>query len=74
MNSRTQRTSVPQPLAPGQLWKMKHAYVQIVELGKSLVSYRMMKSRGETWVRAKKSEIETLWGYLQSRQAELVNA
>jgi hypothetical protein len=59
-------------LAKGQLWKMNHAYVQIVESGKQLVQYKMMKSLGETWVKAKMSEIDTLWRYLSSRQARLV--
>ncbi len=51
---------------------MQHAYVQIVELGKRLVHYRMMRSLSETWVKTKISEVETMWGYLQSRHAELV--
>jgi hypothetical protein len=72
MNRRTMTLVSPEVLAPGQLWKLKHAYVQIVETGKRLVSYRMMRSAGETWVKAKWSDVETLWGYLQSRHARLV--
>ncbi len=60
-------------LAKGQLWKMKHAYVQIVELGKTIIHFKMMKRLGEAGVRIQMSAIETLQGYLKARQARLVS-
>jgi hypothetical protein len=59
-------------LACGQLWKMKHAYVQIVELGKRLIHFKMMQRLGEAGVKTQISAIETLYGYLQARHARLV--
>jgi len=59
-------------LAKGQLWKMKHAYVQIVDLGKRIIHFRMMERLGEADVRIQMSPMHTLYGYLQARQARLV--
>jgi hypothetical protein len=59
-------------LATGQLWKMKHAYVQIVDLGKRIIRFRMMRRLNETGARIQTSAFETLYGYLQARQARLV--
>ncbi|SPE53430.1 hypothetical protein SBV1_1710061 [Verrucomicrobia bacterium] len=59
-------------LAKGQLWKLNHAYIQIVELGKRLIHYKMMTQPGETGVRTQMSGIETMLVYLKTRHAELV--
>ena len=59
-------------LAAGQLWKMKHAYVQIVELGKQIIRFKMMKNLSESGARIQISAFETLYGYLKARQARLV--
>jgi hypothetical protein len=59
-------------LATGQLWKMKHAYVEIVELGKNLIRFRLMTSPREICERPIMSGIDTLARYLLARQAELV--
>lgn len=59
-------------LAKGQLWKLKHIYIQIVELGKRILEYRMLSDPSESGVRTKTSEIQTMWAYLQSRSARLV--
>ena len=61
-------------LAAGQLWKMKHAYVQIVELGKRIIHFKMMKRLGEAGVRTQISAFETLYGYLKARQARLIRS
>ncbi len=53
---------------------MQHAYVQIVELGKRLIHYKMMTQPGETWVKTQMSGIETMWDYLRSRHAQLVKS
>jgi hypothetical protein len=59
-------------LAAGQLWRMKHAYVRIVEPGKELIRFQMLDALEENGARVQTSEIETLWGYLKSRHAQLV--
>lgn len=59
-------------LAAGQLWKMKHAYVQIVEMGKKIIRFKMMKHLDESWARTQISACQTLHGYLKARQARLV--
>jgi len=59
-------------LAKGQLWKLKHAYIHIVELGDRLLSYRMLDFLGQDGVRPKHSDIDVMWRYLTSRRARLV--
>ena len=59
-------------LAKGQLWKMKHAYVLIVELGRQIIHFKMMERLGETGVRTQVSALDTLYRYLQARDAHLV--
>ncbi len=66
-----QKQTGPQ-LAKGQLWQLNHAYIQIVELGKRLLHYRMLSHPEETGVRTQMSGIDTMWGYLRTRHARLV--
>jgi hypothetical protein len=66
--------SRPASLAKGQLWKLNHLYIQIVELGKRLIHYRMLSDLKETGARIKTSSVDVLWRYLQSRHARLVNS
>lgn len=67
------KASAPQ-LAKGQLWRLSNAYIQIVELGKRLIHYKMMSKPDETGVRTQMSGIETMWVYLRTRHAQLVKA
>jgi hypothetical protein len=61
-------------LAQGQLWKLNHLYIQIVELGKRLIHYRMLSDLKETGARIKTSSVDVLWRYLQSRHARLLSS
>jgi len=61
-----------QALAKGQLWKMNDAYIQIVELGKMLIHYKMMKQLGQMQARTRMSTIDTMGSYLKSNRARLV--
>ena len=61
-------------LAKGQLWKLKHVYIHIVQLGKRLLEYRMLDDLNESGARTKTSSIDTMWEYLKSRGAQLVRA
>ena len=59
-------------LAQGQIWRLNHAYIQIVELGQRLLHYRMLESLGQKGVRTQVSGIDVMWEYLRSRGARLV--
>jgi hypothetical protein len=58
-------------LANGQLWKTEDAYIQIVELGKRLIDYRMMRQLGQSR-RTQTSSIEMMENYLKKNEARLV--
>lgn len=72
MEQKSKQSMPPRALAKGQLWKLSHAYIQIVSLGKRLIHFRMLRSIGEKGVGTQISDIDTLWGYLASRRAQLV--
>ena len=74
MVRKVKKKSFPQRLAKGQLWRLSNAYIQIVELGKRLIHYKMMSQPEETWARTQMSGIETMWVYLKTRHAQLVKA
>lgn len=61
-------------LAKGQLWKLNNFYIQIVELGKKLIHYRMLSDLTETGVKIKTSSVDVMWGYLKSRHAQLIQS
>jgi hypothetical protein len=58
-------------LARGQLWKTENAYIQIVDLGKRLIDYRMMRQLGQSR-RTQTSTIETMENYLKTNEARLM--
>jgi hypothetical protein len=58
-------------LANGQVWKTENAYIQIVELGKRLIDYRMMRQLGQSR-RTQTSSIETMENFLRNNEARLV--
>jgi len=74
MVKKSNSESAAPPLAKGQLWKLSHAYIQIVQLGKRLLEYRMLSQPNETGVRTQMSGVGTMWGYLKSRRARLVKS
>jgi hypothetical protein len=72
MSKKTQVGSPTGRLAKGQLWKLSHLYIQVVELGKKLIHYRMLTDEKESGARVKTSDVNVMWDYLKSRQAQLV--
>ena len=72
MNSKKTMKNSSQVLAKGQLWKMNDAYIQIVELGKRLIHYKMMKQLGQMRVKTQMSGIESMGVYLKNNRARLV--
>jgi hypothetical protein len=71
---RTTRRKTALPLAKGQLWKIDDAYIQIVEHGKRLIHYKMMKNVGQRGVFTHMSAVTALEDYLKANQARLVKA
>ena len=60
-------------LAKGQLWRTKDSHVQIVDLGKRLIHYRLLKDLRQMR-RTQTTALETLEEYLKANGAELVKA
>ncbi len=62
----------PRTLEKGQLWKVEHGYVYIVELGKRLIHYKMLKHPDQKAVMTRLIGIEALVNFLRHSEAELV--
>jgi hypothetical protein len=60
-------------LAKGQLWKTEDAHIQIVDLGKMLVHYKMLRDLRQMR-RTQMSRIDTMEGYLKTNKAQLVES
>jgi hypothetical protein len=70
----TRKKAQPQQaLAKGQIWKTENAYIQIVELGKRLIQYKMMKQQGQKAVKTQMAGIDSLESYLKTNAAKLVS-
>jgi hypothetical protein len=59
------------PLAKGQLWKTDSKYIHIVELGKTLLDYKMTKELGQIG-RTQTTAMDTMEKYLKTHNAVLV--
>ena len=59
-------------LAKGQLWKTADVYLQIMDRGKRLIEYKMMKELGKRAVRTQMSGIAEVEAYLKANEAKLV--
>jgi len=51
-----------------------NGYIQIWNVGKRLIDYKMMKQPGQRAVRTQATGIDTLKEYLKTHKAVLVNA
>ena len=60
------------PLEKGQLWKVDENYLQIVDLGKRLIHYKLMKKPDQKAVITRMIGVEALAVYLRSNEATLV--
>jgi hypothetical protein len=58
-------------LAKGQLWSTAKGHIKIVDLGKMLVHYKMLRELGQMR-RTQMSRIDTMEGYLKTNRAQLV--
>jgi hypothetical protein len=58
-------------LAKGQLWSTAKGHIQIVDLGKMLVHYKMLRDLRQMR-RTQMSRIDTMESYLKTNRARLV--
>jgi hypothetical protein len=71
MRKKTNATRAFRPLAQGQQWKTKDAYIEIIDLGKRLIHYRLVRQLGQMR-RTQTSGIDTMEAYLKANAAKLV--
>jgi len=67
----TNRRKFSPALQKGQLWRTKDAHIQIVNLGKRLIDYKMLSELGQVR-RTQTTALETLEDYLKTNRARLV--
>ena len=60
-----------QALAKGQLWSTEQGHIRIVELGKILVHYKMLRDLRQMR-RTQMSRIDSMEAYLRTHAAQLV--
>lgn len=68
---KTNRKKPSPALAKGQLWRTEKGHIRIVELGKMLVHYKMLKELRQMR-RTQISRIDSMVGYLKTNGARLV--
>ncbi|HWI58168.1 MAG TPA: hypothetical protein VNZ22_13140 [Bacillota bacterium] len=59
-------------LAEGQVWRTENTYLQIVELGKSLILFKIMSEPGQAALLSRLIRIEALLVYLIACEATLM--
>jgi hypothetical protein len=60
-------------LESGQLWKIEHGYLYIVELGKRLIHYQMRRQPHQAAATTRLIGLEALVNFLRHSEAELVS-
>ena len=60
-------------LAKGQLWRTARCHIRIVELGKMLVHYKMLRDVRQMR-RTQMSRIDSMVAYLKANRAQLVES
>jgi hypothetical protein len=70
MDKHSQQT--PPGLAQGQLWKTDNTYLQIVELGKKLIHYKLLKDPRQPVVMTRLIRTDALAVYLRATEATLM--
>jgi hypothetical protein len=70
----TEQNNGVRTLEAGQLWQVEQGYVYIVELGKRLIQYKMLRTPGQVAALTRLIGIEALLRYLAQSEAELVSS
>ena len=68
----TEQTDVVHKLEPGQLWKIEHGYLYIVEVGKRLVHYKNLRQPDQRAAVIRMIGIGALLRYLMQSEGQLV--
>jgi len=71
LNMKAKGKKTPPALAKGQLWKTAQCHIRIVELGKMLVHYKMLRDLHQMR-RTQMSRIDNMVVYLKTNRARLV--
>jgi hypothetical protein len=71
LNKKTNGKQTSPVLAKGQLWKTERGHIRIVELGKVLVHYKMLRDRRQM-LRTQMSRIDSMEAYLRTNAGQLV--
>ena len=66
-------TELRHHLREGQLWQVEHGYVYIVELGKRLIHYKMLRQPNSLAALTQMIRVEALLNYLRQSEARLVD-
>lgn len=67
----TEARNCSRSLEPGQLWRLEHGYVYIVELGKRLIHYKMLRNPNQRAAVTQLISIEALLRFLTQSEAVL---
>lgn len=67
-----EKNSAVAELEAGQLWKIEHGYLYIVELGKRLIHYKMLRHPQQKAAVIRMIGIEALLRYLDNSEAILM--
>jgi hypothetical protein len=70
----TGETNCVENLEPGQLWRLENGYVFIVERGRRLVHYKMLREPTQRAAMTRLIGIEPLLKYLAHSDAELMRS
>ena len=60
-------------LARGQRWKTKDAYIEIVQLGKTLIDYKLLRELGQRR-RTQTTTFKSMEDYLETNEARLMKS
>lgn len=63
-----------QKLEPGQIWRVEHGYLYIVELGERLIRYKMLRNPASRAAITQMIRLEPMLNFLRHTQAELMSA
>ncbi len=73
MDMQTQEKRCVRKLEAGQLWEVEHGQVYIVELGKRLIRYQMLRKANARPPITEMIGVEALLNYLRQSEAQLVS-
>jgi hypothetical protein len=70
MNTELRATGLP--FEAGQLWKLDEGYLQVTDLGKKLIYYKILRQPTQKAALTRLIRIEALANFLKQNEAQLV--